>query len=207
MIYDKTILENIARLILARYCNYPIENLVCLDKPDLQDSINSYGIEVVEDCYSSEKEAERFLTSVWNMKYSEIDSKKIERLLKIGGELKEKGDKIFSTSLGKGTPNNPTHLIKTIKKKIIKLNNGGYKIFNNYGLYVYVNTVILQNSYVESIINEISKNQSELKYSKLYLDMHFQLWICDMNKKTYICKSIDRNSRNKIVSSITQNSR
>lgn len=51
MIQSKGEIERHARLTLGAVCNYPIEYLACADKPDLQDAIHSYGIEVVEDCY------------------------------------------------------------------------------------------------------------------------------------------------------------
>ena len=59
MIQSKGEIERYVRLTLGAVCNYPIEYLACVDKPDLQDAIHSYGIEVVEDCYPNEKKSLR----------------------------------------------------------------------------------------------------------------------------------------------------
>ena len=59
-------LEAMARLTLGKFWGYPIETLKCADKPDLQDEVHSYGIEVVQDCYQNEKKAESIFDEVWN---------------------------------------------------------------------------------------------------------------------------------------------
>ena len=51
VIRSKYELEAMARLTLGKFLGYPTETLKCADKPDLQDEVHSYGIEVVEDCY------------------------------------------------------------------------------------------------------------------------------------------------------------
>lgn len=48
VIRSKYELEAMARLTLGKFFDYPIETLKCADKPDLQDEVHSYGIEVVE---------------------------------------------------------------------------------------------------------------------------------------------------------------
>lgn len=61
LIRSKYELEAMARLTLGKFFDYPIETLKCADKPDLQDEVHSYGIEVVQDCYQNEKKAESIL--------------------------------------------------------------------------------------------------------------------------------------------------
>lgn len=138
---DKFEVERRARTALEVVCDYSIECLICADKPDLQDTTHSYGIEVVEDCYSNEKEALRFISNVWHKPTSEISSEQIRKLEKLGGSIAEENGVIARAALGT-TVDSPEHLISTIKKKVEKLNSGGYKSFSKYGLYVFVNTVM-----------------------------------------------------------------
>ena len=156
MIRSKYELEAMARLTLGKFFDYPIETLKCADKPDLQDEVHSYGIEVVEDCYPNEKKAERIFDEVWNVPYSDIATKKLAKFEEAGGKLKIEDNKIVGSLLGK-SGNGPNHLIGVIRDKIKKLNGGGYAKFNTYGLYVYVSTTYLWDSYVQSVIDEVSQ--------------------------------------------------
>lgn len=117
MIRSKCELEAIARLTLGKFWGYPIETLKCADKPDLQDEVHSYGIEVVEDCYPNEKKAERIFDKVWNVPYSDIATKKLAKFEEAGGELKVKDNKIVGGLLGK-SGNGPNYLIGVIRDKI-----------------------------------------------------------------------------------------
>lgn len=108
-----------------------------------------------------------------------------------GGELKVEDNKIVGGLLGK-SDNDPNHLIGVIRDKIKKLNGGGYAKFDTYGLYVYVSTTYLWDSYVQSVIDEVSRIESKLKYKTIYLDIGFEMCICDMDSKTYERKAIDR---------------
>ena len=168
---DKFEVERRARTTLEVVCDYSIECLICADKPDLQDTTHSYGIEVVEDCYSNEKEALRFISNVWHKPTSEISSEQIRKLEKLGGSIAEENGVIARAALGT-TVDSPEHLISTIKKKVEKLNSGGYKSFSKYGLYVFVNTVSLFDSYVLSVIEVIAEYQigKAYVYETVYLD-------------------------------------
>ena len=108
VIRSKYELEAMARLTLGKFFDYPIETLKCADKPDLQDEVHSYGIEVVEDCYPNEKKAERIFDEVWNVPYSDIATKKLAKFEEAGGELKVEDNKIVGGLLGK-SGNGPNH--------------------------------------------------------------------------------------------------
>lgn len=199
--YNKAEKEEQARLTLGIVCRYPIDCMACKDKPDLQDAIHSYGVEVVLDCYENEMEIERFAEKIWNTPYSEIELKKLERLKANGGSIKAKDNKIVRISSGFSAPNDPKHLIDVINGKIIKLNGSGYESFAAYGLYVFVETVSLFDSYVQSVINDIAAAQFGKKrfYKTIYLDGTFKMCICDMCKKTYVKKRISREDRDIIA--------
>lgn len=199
MIRSKAEIERYARRLLGVICDYPIECLTCADKPDLQDAAHSYGVEVVEDCYSNEKEATRFVSSIWHRRVSEIEPGQIKKLEKLGGSITEENGIVTSAKLGT-TPNNPAHLIDTIKRKVEKLNHSGYETFASYGLYVIVDTVSLFGSYVQSTIEAIADYQNTHKqiFETIYLDGGFELCICDMKRKSFVRKPISREDKEKL---------
>lgn len=190
---DKFEVERRARTTLEVVCDYSIECLICADKPDLQDTTHSYGIEVVEDCYSNEKEALRFISNVWHKPTSEINSEQIRKLEKLGGSIAEENGVIARAALGT-TVDSPEHLISTIKKKVEKLNSGGYKSFSKYGLYVFVNTVSLFDSYVLSVIEVIAEYQigKAYVYETVYLDGGYEICICNMKQRSFVRESINK---------------
>lgn len=191
--------ERRARLTLEVACGYPIECLICADKPDLQDTTHSYGIEVVEDCYSNEKEALRFISNVWHKPVSEINSEQIRKLEKLGGSIAEENGVIARAALGT-TVDSPEHLISTIKKKVEKLNSGGYKSFSKYGLYVFVNTVSLFDSYVLSVIEVIAEYQigKAYVYETVYLDGGYEICICNLKQRSFVRRPIGQENKEKI---------
>ena len=128
---------------------------------------------------------------MWNVPYSDIATKKLAKFEEAGGELKVEDNKIVGGLLGK-SGNDPNHLIGVIRDKIKRLNGGGYAKFDTYGLYVYVSTTCLWDSYVQSVIDEVLRIESKLKYKTIYLDIGFEMCICDMDSKTYERKAIDR---------------
>jgi hypothetical protein len=190
---DKFEVERRARITLEVVCDYPIECLICADKPDLQDTTHSYGIEVVEDCYSNEKEALRFISNVWHKPTSEISSEQIRKLEKLGGSIAEENGVIARAALGT-TVDSPEHLISTIKKKVEKLNSGGYKSFSKYGLYVFVNTVSLFDLYVLSVIEVIAEYQigKAYVYETVYLDGGYEICICNMKQRSFVREPINK---------------
>jgi hypothetical protein len=196
---EKYNMERLARLTLKVVCDYPIECLICDDKPDLQDAIHSYGIEVVEDCYHNERKAERFISGVWQKQVSKIKPEQIKRLEELGGSITEENGVVASASLG-ATQNGPTHLIDTIKKKVEKLNSGGYDEFAQYGLYVFVDTVFLFDSYVHSVTETIAEYQADRTrvYETIYLDGSYEMCVCDMRQKSFVRKQISREDKEKI---------
>lgn len=200
MIYNKMTLEKRAKVTLEEVCNFVVDSLICADKPDLQDIEQSYGVEVVEDCYQNEKQVERFVESVWDKDLSEVSSPKIRKFQKLGGSLKQENGKTVFASLGPSTPNNPAHLIRTIQGKIDKLNDGGYKTFQSYGLYVFVSTVSLFTSYVQSVIEQISEYQAKKnrQYEVIYLDDYYEMCVCDIRTKTFSRIEMNKKTRDRI---------
>lgn len=195
-------MEQKALYTLHYVCDFPLNNWICADKPDLQTITDCYGIEVVQDVYPKEQEMTRFVETIWQKPYTQIDSQKMKRFENAGGSVTLKNGIIHSASFS-STDNNPNHLISTIVNKINLINNGNYKTFKRYGLYVFVNTVFIGenfNSCIHHIIDEIATYQESCskKYDTLFFDQNYTICNCDLIKKTFHRKAITKEIREHI---------
>ena len=199
--YSTKQVEYKALRTLEIVCQYPTGRLVLCDRPDLQDDNASYGVEVVEDCQENQRIVESIIPDIWEKKYSTIPSHKLKALRKYGGQEGVTDGIVNWCLVGEG-PTDINHLLSTIQTKIKKLNEGGYKSFHSYGLFVFVDTVALYDSYVASLLEDLSKLQYPIMYKTIYLEQHFEILICDTKTKTYTRKQIlkaDRDSINNEV--------
>lgn len=200
---NKKFVEEYARQTLHYLGLYDRSLLLPSDKPDLQDTANSCGIEVVQDCYPEEREFIRRVLDADHVPFSTLDRKKKEYFRNKNIELKIVGDHVVGAYWNNGHPNEPSHLCKTIIRKINKLNQGGYVSFDNYGLYVFVDTVAIDeqfNSYVRTVMKRAAQYPSERSYSTLYLDYYYGLCLCSVRENRFRRKPIDEALRELIVS-------
>lgn len=178
LIKSKNYLEELARQTLHQVCGFSLEAWYCSDKPDLQNEKENFGIEVVQDVYSNEQEADRFVESIWSKPYSSIEVDAIRRLKKLGVTIVHDNDKIISTSC-KSTSSSAEHLIDTICKKIDKLRDGQYRTFERYGLYVFVKSTSIDENFVLPIVDEVIRSAREYisspAFEVLYLDQKYTL--------------------------------
>lgn len=182
-------MEEAARHTLHHICGFSLDDLECRDKPDLQSKNGKFGIEVVQDVYANERERQRFVETIWGKPYEEIAPKKVQRLERGGGSLRTKDGIINGASLGE-TSSDPSHLIKTVKKKIDLINKGGYKEFKRYGLYVFVETTFIDEnfkSFVQQVIDVVAEYQKDrtIRFDMLYLDQRYTLCVCDLVSKQF----------------------
>ena len=49
-----------------------------------------------------------------------------------------------------------------------------------------------------SVIDEITRIKNEKNYKIIYLDIGFEICICDIESKTYVRKNIDKELRNQL---------
>lgn len=173
------------------------------DKPDLQDVTDSYGIEVVQDCYPEEREFIRRVLDADHTPFSALDRKKKEYFRSKGIELQLIDDHVAGAYWNNGHPNHPQHLIATIIRKIDKLNQGGYAPFDRYGLYVFVDTVSVDeqyDAYVRTVLKAVSEYPSPRSYTTLYLDYYYGLCVCSVRERRFFRRSINEASREHIFS-------
>ena len=200
---DKNYHEGRAIMVLCRVLNFEEARLKHADKPDIQNEIDSVGIEVVYDCYEDEQANTSFVDKYYKTPIADIPPKTLKKFIDRGGTYTVENGLMISSRIGWSTPNNPEHLIDTIKKKVDLLNKGQYKFFTTYRLYVRVDTVSpIFPSYVDWVINDIKKYSEsqnyKLSFDTIYLDGWYELLVCDMQKKTYEKYPITRELQNEI---------
>lgn len=200
---NKKFVEEYARQTLHDLGLYDRSLLLPRDKPDLQDPVNSYGIEVVQDCYPEEREFIRRVLDADHTPFSALERKKKEYFRSKNIQLQIINDHVAGAYWNNGHPNSPEHLKETIYRKLNKLNQGGYAPFDSYGLYVFVDTVSIDeqfNAYVSSVMRAAAEYPAQRRYSTLYLDYYYGLCVCSLEERRFSRKSIDETSRERIFS-------
>ena len=114
---DKEYHENRAKLILCRVLEFDQERLIRKDKPDLQYGTDKIGIEVVFDCYENEQANTSFIDKYYKAPIVEIPINRIRHYQSRGGTYDVENGLFIPKRLGHCMPNDPIHLIETIKKK------------------------------------------------------------------------------------------
>ena len=185
MITSKKDLEKRAMERLETVFGYDISEMIQAECPDLQDEKNSFGVEVTRDCYENEIERQRFIEEIFGKNVDSIEEKKIKRFERTGAEIRIEKGIVKGATLGFGHEESPANLIRTIENKLNKLNDGHFKDFSCIGLYVFVDTMHLYCSFVQSVIEEISKKGYPKKYDFIFLDGSYEWVKCNMNEKVF----------------------
>lgn len=133
--YRKKYYEEYARLTLKYIFQYPVENFICADKPDIQNKTNGIGIEVTRTGNQELMKTDAYGNDFLNKKPTE---KKIERF---GGKffLKDDGTVYgYSASKGLFTPSICicSSIACALQKKKSQFNS--YTKFNRMGLYCFI---------------------------------------------------------------------
>ncbi len=198
---SKQFVEEYARQTLHLLGLYDRSRLLPRDKPDLQDPAGSYGIEVVQDCYPEEREFIRRVLDADHTPFSALDRKKKAYFQSKGIQLQIVHDHVAGAYWNNGHPNEPSHLIATIYRKLNKLNQGGYAPFNRYGLYVFVDTVSIDEQYdhyVRSVLRAAAECTAPRWYDTLYLDYYYGLCVCSLREQRFRRLGIDEAARERL---------
>lgn len=192
--------EAIAKFTLTEILGWKQDNLLCSDKPDIQDDNNDIGIEVVQDFFQKDKEVEAFWEKNWGIPLTEIPKKNIERFESMGGTIGAAGIISFGQHY-----NIPQHLKDTIAAKLDLLNKGKYKQFANFMLYVIVDTVFLFDSYVLDVMRFATSTEHQKKFHMLFLDGiseigSHELVVCDLSTQTFERHPITKGQEKIIIS-------
>ena len=122
--------ECYAKIALSQLLSRNYKNLIVKDKPDLQFSDGSSGIEVTQAIDPAQQRAERLYTEIV---YGLVRSK--EGALQ---EIRNCGCKYENGILmGKTGTDSFNLILQAIKAKLEKINKGGYDYFHHYDLFVF----------------------------------------------------------------------
>lgn len=142
--YNKKFYEKYAQLTLELILPYPIENFILVDKPDIQNNIDSIGIEVTHTDQPEHFEMSRYGENCFKK------TKDGEIIRNFKGEAFFNHDGVcyaFSTTKGLITPRFFEDIAKTLKKKKQKIDS--YKRFQKNGLYCFSEFMVLEDDIKE----------------------------------------------------------
>lgn len=146
------------------------KDLAIRDKPDLYDSINDVGIEVVEAENERKKEAVKLWYTMLYVSENKKQQNK-ERMKQLGEEYSEPIQIWQSDDYSKGLDSEPfVVLFDSIKSKLEKLNDGNYKVCKRYELFVESLMEFRKNLW-EEVLEKLVSMSSEyrLRYDIIYV--------------------------------------
>ena len=181
--YAKVVLED---LFPSRFFHLKI-----IDKPDLQNEETSIGIEVVTAVGENAKKNKRaFSVLRHNIGTANQLQNAKDHLNKTNGRYYDNG-----VMLSWGDTVDLSNTREMLKKKLEKLNNGGYKDFENRYLFIVLELAFLpEESEILSLLESL-QNDYHVKFDSIFLlnnnrkliefnmkEMSYQSFVCDYEK-------------------------
>ena len=179
--FDTCFFERYARLTLMNLLGEEYAALVNKDRPDLQMTDGSLGIEVTRAMEPRKEVAVDMIKEMAGVEVQESDREEIGQIIKSGyayglqdgryvGHLEQE---YWSLALP---------LRRIIASKIEKVGSGFYGEFREFGLYIFCKDnlseeeVMLTMEYAGDLQRHL-----DVKYSKIYLSLIDRLWVCDLS--------------------------
>lgn len=163
--------ECYAKIVLEELYPEEFQNLLIIDKPDLQSIDGSVGIEVTNAIDKNVMEAEKLYSEI-SCNSAKKPQKALKRIEECGHKLEDgvlfyskKGILDYSLS-----ENSFCSIIKSFDNKLTKLNGGQYKPFKNNHLFIF-SYIFCNDKMIKDAVSEMRKKQAnmELKFYKVYL--------------------------------------
>lgn len=178
--------ECYAKIILETLFSDRYETLSLADKPDLQNLKKDIGIEVTTAVDSKRREAEKLWYTMPYVK-PEKQKKNIERMRQLGVEY-TRGFQVWNAVTISGTEIDGypiEEFIFAYQNKLQKLNEGKYKSFSCYDLFVYSELYVPQ-SLIDIVLKRLlSYNISDKKFSWVILHAQENIIVFDLLGKTH----------------------
>ena len=179
--FDTCFFERYAQITLETVLGEEFADLVNKDRPDLQKPDRSLGIEVTRAMESSKEVAKELLKEMAGMEVPESDREDIGNIIRSGyGYGLQDGKYIGHLEYEYWALAHP--LRRIIESKVSKVASGFYGEFEEYGLYIFC-----KDNLTEEEVNLTMEYTSDLqrhldvKYSKMYLSLIDQLYVCDLS--------------------------
>lgn len=170
--------ECFAKLIIERIILKGKVNFEVKDKPDLQNE--EIGVEVTTAEEKDSLEMERLYTEI---EYGLIKNKKkaLKKIESLGGKISN------GILIHPGRSRTINNIYNSFNEKLISLNKGTYKIFNNNYIFITDENLIQENECL-NIIKKLNSFQekSKYKFDKAYVYIFGDnLYEFDLRKETY----------------------
>ena len=178
--FDTCFFERYAQLTLERLLGDDYSDLINEDRPDLQKTDKSLGIEVTRAMEESKDAASSLLMEMAGVEAEDCDKEEIGRIISSGyGYGLQDGRYIGQLEYEYWRLALP--LRRIIASKIEKVGAGFYGEFDEFGLYIFCRDdltheeVVLTMEYASDLQRHL-----DLKYSKIYLSLIDKLHVCDL---------------------------
>lgn len=175
--------ECYAKVFLEFYYPNKYSDLIIQDKPDLYDSINEVGIEVVE----AEEAVKKETFKLWyTMPYvSECKQQKNKERMKQLGEEYTEGIQVWNRLIiyDRDVDSQPFDVaFNAVKQKLNKLNCGKYKLCRQYELFIY-SELMIRKEWHEKMLKRLADISAEYELQYCYIHISTQNSLCSYGIK------------------------
>ena len=189
--------EMSGKLILERLFPDRYSDLKLSDKPDLQDSRNSIGVEVTSSMGEEDREGVRLWNEAVHLPDGVEKEKKIKRLQKLGvkysGGIQCWPAKHYSPFDANSGP--CYEFLTAVRKKLDKLNQGHYAQMQQYDLFVSSDLFMWpeeQEARMAWLLSYLEKeNKREHNFSFIYALGCNALYIWNLREEKYMVRGLD----------------
>lgn len=183
--------ECYAKLVLEKFFPDEYKNLELSDRPDLRDTARNIGIEVTS-AYPPHMQEALFIGADIPYRSEEEKKKGLNQLGKLGYEYTQYG--MFSPSFSYTWAGNTypdiekalcAPIIKVVKKKLDKLNAGGYDELQQYNLFIQTEPSIDEWMLPKIMERLLTLSNREKRYAVIYMLAITDLLIFDIKSQTW----------------------
>lgn len=183
--------ECYAKLVLEKFFPDEYKNLELSDRPDLRDTARNIGIEVTS-AYPPHMQEALFIGADIPYRSEEEKKKGLNQLGKLGYEYTQYG--MFSPSFSYTWAGNTypdiekalcAPIIKVVKKKLDKLNAGGYDELQQYNLFIQTEPSIDEWMPPKIMERLLTLSNREKRYAVIYMLAITDLLIFDIKSQTW----------------------
>lgn len=185
--FDTCFFERYAGITLEAILGEAYSGLVNEDRPDLQMSDRSLGIEVTRAMEPRKDAAMDMLKEMAGLQVNEEDRDDMDRILSSGyGYGLQEGRYVGHIEYEYWRLAQP--LRRIIESKVGKVGSGFYGDFDNFGLYIFCKDNLTEEEVILTMeyTSELQRHL-DLKYSTMFLSLIDRLYVCDLT-------SVDRTS-------------
>lgn len=185
--FDTCFFERYAGITLETILGEAYSGLVNEDRPDLQMSDRSLGIEVTRAMEPRKDAAMDMLKEMAGLQVNEEDRDDMDRILSSGyGYGLQEGRYVGHIEYEYWRLAQP--LRRIIESKVGKVGSGFYGDFDSFGLYIFCKDNLTEEEVILTMeyTSELQRHL-DLKYSTMFLSLIDRLYVCDLT-------SVDRTS-------------